>query len=643
MQPKKLGRYRIIRELGRGAMGQVFLAHDPEIDRDVAIKTVQVFAALPANQREEARERLLREARAAGKLLHPGIVTLFDAGEAEEALYLAMEYVEGNTLDQYCMADTLLPVDQATEMVARIAESLDYAHGAGIVHRDIKPANLMHVGGQSVKIMDFGLAKPSEGELTQDGELLGTPSYMSPEQIRGHKLDGRSDLFSLAVVLFELLTGGRPFPGETVSSIIYRIVNEEPRDIAEFEGRIEPSLNEFLRRALAKEPDDRFASGVQFAAQLRAAAGLSGGSAEEEPAASSEAPTPAVGEPSLEESGLPQPAHRRRRRASLTPFIVGMVLLIVLLAGAAYIFRDRLGLFQPQTPPEMWLETSVRAEPAEALVTVDGAPMDRAGSGTIRFDAAGPPVLVAAELECRRVERELSSADGGGDVVLVLDPLMLDYALEMEATPAMVRLNDGQPAPTPLLLELDLCSENRLELEADGFHPATLDIPAGATALEARKLLSSIELEPIPTGTLVLSETKTKVVVYIDGQRIGDGVNEIDLPEGSHSIRLKNEVYWIDVTIPVEIVAGESATPALALPALTTMVVQAFPANCKVFLRKPGGAWKYIDDTPASKRVAVGRYEVRVTLNPTGESRDQTIELGPGENRPVRVSFGRNQ
>jgi predicted Ser/Thr protein kinase len=643
MQPEQFGRYRIIRELGRGAMGLVYLAHDPEIDRDVAIKTVQIFASLPERERQEARERLLREARAAGKLLHPGIVTLFDAGEAEGALYLAMEYVEGMTLDYYCRADRLLPVEQSAEMVARVAESLDYAHGAGIVHRDIKPTNLMHVGGRAVKIMDFGLAKPSEGELTRDGELIGTPSYMSPEQIRGQNLDGRSDLFSLGVVLFELLTGERPFPGETVSSIIYRIVNEDPRDIADFKERVTPPLGECLRRALAKNPDDRFPTGALFAAELRGAAGLSDSQAELQALHSVETAAAQGGEASAGQGDLPAPERTRPRRSSIVPFILGIALLIVLLAAGAYLFRDRLGLFQPLQVAEVWLEALVRAEPAGAVVTLNGAPLESGDGGAVRFPAAGAEGVLVAEFECRRMERRLSPADAGTEVVLVLDSVKLGYPLETAPLSANVSLNGEQLAATPLDLELDLCRDNLLELEAAGFHPATLEIHAGATPLEARKLLAAIELQPIPTGRVVLSETATSVIFYVDGRRLDGGVREVELPEGRHLLRLKNEAYWIDVTIPVDIVGGEKVAPELALPELTTLVVQAFPSNCKVFLRQPGGAWKYVDDTPARQTVAVGKYEVRVTLNPTGENRDQAIELGPGENRPVRVAFGRNQ
>ncbi len=628
MQPEQLGRYRIISKLGRGAMGLVFLAHDPEIDRKVAIKTVQIFASLPERERDEARERFLREARSAGKLLHPGIVTLFDAGEADDALYLAMEYVEGTTLDNYCRGDDLLPAAQAAELVAQAAEALGYAHTAGIIHRDIKSANLMRVGEQAVKIMDFGLAKPPEGDLTRDGELLGTPSYMSPEQIRGERIDGRSDLFSLAVVLYEMLTGEKPFPGETVSSIIYRVVNEEPAEIDELGGRVSEKMAAFLKKALAKNPNDRFFSGAEFAESLR------------EAAASGESGVSPLEQESVTESDLPAPERTRPRRSSITPFVLGIAILVAALAGAAYIFREQLGWFERAEPVEVWLEASVRAEPVEARLFLNGAALEPEAAGSLRFKADGPPTVLAAELECRRVERELTAADASAEVVLVLDSIELPWLLETGEAAASVSLNGAEPVPTPIELRLDLCRENRLELEADGFYPASVEIPSGATPLEARKILGAIDLREIPKGLMVLSESATPLVYRVDGRRVEPG--EIELPEGQHELRLTNEAYWIDVTIPVEVVGGERVVPELEIPALTTLAVQAFPANCKVHLRRPGGGWKYFDDTPVSRRIAVGRYDVRVTLKPTGESRERSIELAPGDNPPVRVAFGRD-
>jgi hypothetical protein len=639
MQPEKLGRYQIGEELGRGAMGRVFLAHDPEIDRKVAIKVIQIFAALPEHERDEARQRFLREARSAGRLLHPGIVTLFDVGEADGALYLAMEYVEGATLDHYCRAGSLLPVPLAVELVSGAAEALDYAHQAGIVHRDIKPANLMRVGESAVKVMDFGLAKASEAQLTQDGALLGTPSYMSPEQIRGEQLDGRSDLFSLAVVLYELLTGERPFPGDSVSSIIYRIVNEEPQDPAVFRERVPEHLAGFLIRALAKDPDERYADGNQFAAELRrAAAGLEAGAP-----AGTTADAGAGGESASVADVEAAPTERvRPPRSSVLPWIVAIVILLGAAGGAGYYFREELGLFPSGPAPVTWLEAHVRAEPAEAVLELDGVPLDPQEGGLVRYRLDGPAVTVTASHACRREERELLPADAGGEVVIVLDPVRLDWRLDPEAAGSNVRLNGERLGTTPLDVELDLCQDNSLRFEASGFRPAEIDIPAGATPLEARRLLADLQLSEIPKGTLVLPETSTRVVFRLDGRRLESGERQVELPEGQHTLRATNDTYWIDVQVPVEVAGGQTVSPQLSLPALTTLVVQAFPANCKVFLRRPGGSWKYLDDTPMSRRIAVGRYEVRVQLNPTGETREQTIDLKPGENPPIRVAFGRN-
>jgi predicted Ser/Thr protein kinase len=622
MQPATLGRYKIVKELGRGAMGRVLLAHDPQIDRAIAVKTIQIFAAIPEADRAAAGEALLREARAAGRLIHPGIVTLFDVGEADGLLYLAMEYVEGPTLDTYAVSDKLLPIRDVVEMIAEVAEALDYAHRSGIVHRDIKPANLIHVGGSKVKIMDFGLAKPSESQLTNDGALHGTPAYMSPEQIRGLPLDGRSDLFSLAVVLFELASGERPFPGDSVSSIIYRIVNEEPLAPRECNARIPAQLASFLARALAKDPKQRIATGAEFASQLRGAVKRQAD------------PGTHTGD---RESSIPPASLPRARapvRSSVRPFVLGVLLLIALLGGTAYMFRDRLGWFET---PEVWWETVVRTEPPGVELLLDGQPLDPAHPDLVRFQPEGPFGVLTAAFGCRRAEHQIQPADAGGEVILVLDPVEVIWPVDPGWNDATVRLNGTNFNAEAL--ELDLCRDNNVELEATGFFPTTVEIPAETTPLQARTLLSSIQLEPIPTGRLAFPDSAINLVYYVDGDRVDLADQPFELTAGEHDVRLKNERYWIDQRHRVTVVQNETLTPSLVPPALTDLVVQAFPANCKIFLRRPGGKWKYLDDTPMRTRIAVGRYEVRVKLNPTGETRDQAIELVAGDNPPVRVSF----
>jgi len=634
MQPETLGRYKIVKELGRGAMGRVFLAHDPQIDRRIAVKTIQIFSALPAGEGEEAREAFLREARAAGKLIHPGIVTLFDVGETDGLLYLAMEYVEGPTLDHYCRRDRLLPVAEVAAMVAAVADALHYAHGAGVVHRDIKPANLIHMGGNKVKVMDFGLAKPAEAQLTHDGALLGTPSYMSPEQIRSQTVDGRSDLFSLAVVLFELLTGERPFPGSQISSIIYRIVNEEARSARALNDRVSATLDAFLAQALQKQPDRRFPDGASFAAALREAAGIVLRTQDSANAAATSSATPRAAAPARD--SVPAAHQTRPRRSSARPFLLAALLLIVAAAAAAYHYRDRLGLFEPA---EVWWEAAVRVEPPEAELLLDGAPLDPAAGGVVRFRPEGPFGLLSASVGCRSLERPLGPEDAGGEIVLVLDPVTMAWTPDPAWSDAEIRLNGDALGTSELTL--DLCRDNTVQVAAAGFQPATVELPAQATPLEVRTLLGSVQLAEIPRGLLVLPEQAFEVIYYVDGERLEAGRRELELDAGEHEVRLKNDYFWVDVVRRIDVPAGETVKPKLQTPRLTDLVVQAFPSNCKVYLRKPGGKWRYVDDTPARRKVAVGRYELRVKLNPTGETRDQQIELGTGENPPVRVAFGR--
>lgn len=628
MQNRTLGRYQLLRELGRGAMGVVYLAHDPEIDRQVAIKTVRFFETVPAREGEEARQRFIREARAAGRLLHPGIVTVFDVGEADDNMYLAMEFIEGQTLDSFCDPDNLLPIETVAEMVAGIAESLHFAHEADIVHRDVKPANLMRVGDTACKIMDFGLAKPSNAQLTQDGALLGTPSYMSPEQIRGENADRRSDLFSLSVVLFELATGQRPFGGDSISSIIYRIVHEEPRDATALAGRVPQSLNAFLQRALAKEPATRFENGLEYAAALRR-------TVREQTAATVRLER----EDPETETSLP-PKVATVPRSSPTPYVLTALLLVIGSAAAAYYFREEIGIAHFFEPKEIWWETQVRTEPPGLEVKMDGIPLSADLAGLVRFKPEGPFGVLTAGLECRTTEHPITAVDAGGEVVLVVEPTELDWRLDA-GTAAAVRLNGKKVGTAPVDLKLKLCDENHLQLSAAGFRPLSLDIPAGASALQARTLLSGLTLTSIPNGVMNFPKSSLSLVYYVDGKRVDPKSGRLELTEGEHELRIKNAGYWIDRRRKFRVTADQTVTPDLKPPPLTTLTVQAFPANCKVFLRRPGGEWKFFDDTPVRKKIAVGRYQVRVKLNPTGETRDRDVELVAGDNPPIRVAFGR--
>jgi hypothetical protein len=267
-----LGRYRIVRRLGAGAMGEVYLAEDPHIDRQLALKTVRLGDG-GAIEVEERRVRLMREAKAAGKLVHPYVVALFDAGEAEDGVfYLAFEYVGGPDLAARQRLQPPLTLGEVLRIGREAAEGLDAAHRQGIVHRDIKPSNIMLDTSGQVKIGDFGIAKMlgQATELTQTGSVVGSPHYLSPEQVRGEELDGRSDLFSLGVVLYELLTRTRPFAGETITTLVYQILSREPLPILGMRPGLPERVERIVSRLLQKDREQRFASGRELADEIAA-------------------------------------------------------------------------------------------------------------------------------------------------------------------------------------------------------------------------------------------------------------------------------------------------------------------------------------------------------------------------------------
>lgn len=270
MENKQFGRYTVIAEIGRGAMGMVYKASDPMIEREVAIKTL--LPNLSADQLEEVRGRFLREAKSAGRLSHPNIVTIYDVGEQDGVAYIAMEFLHGKSLQEMLREGAHLSFAQIADLAAQVAEALDHAHGLGIVHRDVKPANVMVQPNGRAKLADFGVARVQSSSMTQTGQALGSPKYMSPEQVLGQPADGRADIFSLGVVLYEMLTKKTPFerPGDTnIFALMHRIAGEPHAPATSLDSSIPPAFDEVLARALAKNPEERYPRAAEMAEALR--------------------------------------------------------------------------------------------------------------------------------------------------------------------------------------------------------------------------------------------------------------------------------------------------------------------------------------------------------------------------------------
>ncbi|MCK5237636.1 MAG: CHASE2 domain-containing protein [Deltaproteobacteria bacterium] len=263
-----LGRYEVIRELGRGAMGVVYLGKDPKINRQVAIKTVN-FDEVDEKMITPLKERFFREAESAGTLNHPNILTIFDVGEDGNLAYIAMELIDGKDLEDWTTQDRLLKPKDALLVVAKVADALEFAHTHGIIHRDIKPANIMVTKKSEIKVTDFGIAKIQDTSHTKTGTIMGTPSYMSPEQVAGDHVDGRTDIFSLGVVLFELMSGAKPFHGESIANIMYNITNKPHPLLKEKREGLPEFAQALIDKALSKNPDERFQKAGEFAGAIR--------------------------------------------------------------------------------------------------------------------------------------------------------------------------------------------------------------------------------------------------------------------------------------------------------------------------------------------------------------------------------------
>ncbi len=268
-----LGRYQIDKELGKGAMGVVYQGRDPKIGRVVAIKTLALGQEFEGAALVDARARFFREAETAGRLQHPHIVTIFDAGEEHDLAYIAMEFLKGADLTHACRNGHLLPIPTVLSITARVADALGYAHAHNVVHRDIKPANIMFDGAaDAVKVTDFGIARITDSSKTRTGLVLGTPSFMSPEQLAGKKVDGRSDLYSLGVTLFQLLTGMLPLRGESMTELMHKIASVDAPNVRQLRPEVPPAVAKVVALALKKRPEARYQTGQQFAAELREAA-----------------------------------------------------------------------------------------------------------------------------------------------------------------------------------------------------------------------------------------------------------------------------------------------------------------------------------------------------------------------------------
>ncbi len=513
MQRQTIGRYQIREELGRGAMGVVFRAEDSLIGRAVAIKTIRLDSFSNPAERDKLKERFLREARSAGLLSHPNIVTVYDVGEEDGVAFIAMEYLSGRTVDQTIAEQGRLDSGQVTALVVQVAAALDYAHGQGVVHRDIKPGNIMLGADGSAKITDFGVAKLLSHQATQAEMMLGTPNYMAPEQIDARGIDGRADQFALAVIAYEILTGERPFTADALSALLVKILREEPAPPHRLNATLNERVSAVIARGLAKAPASRFDNCSAFARALTAALASCGNWQPMTRAASSTMATVmgpiATPEPGVKPELPPKPQALeppaftkldppRRSKLFLSPVVGGALL------SLGYWLYSQPVVPVPAAAPETPRVTADESRPSPLAADPVAVP---------------PPPLAGPPTATNSVPTPAGPVSG---------------LVEIASTPAgsIVRIDDTKDqCKTPCSMEL---SQGRhvLHFTLDGHRNGTLIIavPMETTAqLQLDPLIGTLMVLSTPPGATILLNDQTQKAVTPATLRLAPGKYKLSL------------------------------------------------------------------------------------------------------------------
>ncbi|MCS7315713.1 MAG: protein kinase [Bryobacteraceae bacterium] len=601
---QRLGRYEILDELGRGAMGVVYRARDPSIGRLLAIKTIRMAELSDPAEAERLRERMRREAHSAGILSHPGIVVVYDVGQEGELAYIAMELVPGRSLESI-MEDKDPPNRQTILSILRqTAAALDYAHRKGIVHRDIKPANILINEDGVAKITDFGVAKISSShQLTIAGTVLGTPNYMSPEQVQGKPVDGRADQFSLAVIAYELLTGQKPFAGDTLTTVLYKIVAEQPRPPQEINPSLPWPVSLVLGRALSKNPDERYPSCTEFVDALERALSTKPDWQAGKPTGEEALPTATVGTTvkeqvaaRVEEAAVApaRPARRSRPRAAM---LVVALLGLAVVAGGVFVGWQRARSSSPAPEQPMMTEgTGAPARPSPMPLPLErassgtGAPSatsENTPAGTVAQAPVTTPVQAPVGAQGSSAASEAPPASGGHSKA------------GPEAQPARV-----QTAPAQSLPPVTPASPPR-KGGAPGEHKllVTSSPPGAEVVFDANP-----ELKCKTPCSIALSPGRHTLVATLAGHR--------------------PEMRILEVSGPREVFLSMTAQTG-------TVRVETTPSGAQILLN---GQMRP-ETTPATLVLPIGKYQVEVVKD--GARDQQVVEIKEGA--LVRLSFQLSQ
>ena len=611
---ERIGRYEIVSELGRGAMGVVYRARDPKIGREVAVKTIRLGNHADASEIGDLRLRLFREAQSAGRLSHPGIVTIFDVDEKDGLAFITMELVEGEQLSESraAMLEIGPKIEFLNELLGMAGSALDYAHSRGIVHRDIKPANIM-VTESGIKIMDFGVAHIASSQLTRMGTMVGTPNYMSPEQVRGDPVDGRSDQFSLAVIVYELLTGKKPFETGNLTSTMYRLVNEDPDAPRTLAPSISPALERVLLRAMSKDPAKRFGSCGAFARAFASTPRM--------PAQDAAPPT-----------GIPrQPISDGDETVADVPSPVAV---------------DADETLASSSPPRM--PDSTRQAPRERSLnrTLEPAQSrEPARPGGARWPVAIFVLLLVAigtlSVLLVRYPGLIEDPQTLAEAILGTDPSTSQPSDGAEPEPASTVAVPAEPeVAAPLSGPVDGGSVPRSDV------PDPAVAPAGILAGESGAGDEDVpESQPVPQARLASTMASVTFTSFVDGVQVSVDENPewrcvtpcepMQLPLGEHSVVANREGYGLQRrTIAVN--HAEMTLDLWLEPRQSVLVIASDPAGGRIFLdgRDTGKV------TASRVFVSAGRHSIRIVKGTLEASR--TIEVQASETQHLNFRLGTN-
>jgi serine/threonine protein kinase len=619
----QIGRYRILGELGRGATGVVYRAQDPAIGRIIAIKTIRLSDFTDPAERERLRERLFREAQSAGMLSHPNIVTIYDIAEENGLAYIFMECVDGPPLEKVLNGAQPIPSENALSILRQTATALDYAHQKGIVHRDIKPANILIHDRTHAKITDFGVAKIMSQQMTQSGVMMGTPNYMSPEQVQGHAVDGRADQFSLAVIAYEVLTGEKPFLADQLPALLFRIVREDPVPPQRLNPTVGPQVEMALKKALAKNANDRYGTCIQFvdalARALQASPGwhplprssahniptMAGPVVDAKPSAPQlphAGPTPPPVAPALRrlddsETAEPvifheQPAERSPVLRSLVWMLVGIGLVGLVLFGAQkYLFNrnsDQVAT-DSQAPGSQTPGSQTPGSPTPNGQTAENAASKPSPVGQPPADSAKPAAV--PEEPPKATAPEASSSDSNSAAV-----------------------KPPQPTPAPDEPEEEPAPRTRRERAASSPAPATA--PKSGVEQSVQFLTEPPGAEVTVDGNSSLA-CKTPCMLLLSG---GRHALTIQLAGYRPYPRVFNVPQDGDVFLKLSQISG-------------TLNVTSQPAGATIEVNGTMQAQR----TPAMFRLAPGTYHIKVARS--GAFLDFDVQLRDGDIITKRVDF----